>query len=124
MDNSQPEKKAKSPKPTAHAALRVRKETRKKVVTELAKVNRKDFGRRVRTDEYLLLAISLIRSEHIHSLQEASLSNADRLERDYRAYVAQHGSISKDEYLGRRLRGELKEGTETASNVTPMTEAR
>lgn len=62
----------------------------------------------IRAEEYLALAVTLIAPEHILQLQEGSLSHADRLERDYRAYVAQFGAVSKDEYLGRRLSGEIK----------------
>jgi hypothetical protein len=109
MDTQSTEKKAKSAsKPTAHASLRVRRDTRKRVLAELARINKKDFGRKVRTDELIALAISLVTPELIEKLQDASLSNADRFERAYRAFTAQHGHITKDEYLGKRLSGEIK----------------
>ena len=107
MDTIQTEKKAKSSKPLSHAAIRVKKETRKRLLSDLAKVNKKDFGRRVRADEYLSVALSLVSSEHVRALQESSLSNADRLSREHQEYVAKNGAISKDEYLGKRLRGEF-----------------
>ena len=113
MENNPTEKKVKpASKSSAHASLRVRKETRKRVVADLAKVNRKDFGKKIRTDQYIELAISLVTPEHLVQLQEGSLSNVDRFERDYKAYVAKHGSISKDEYLGKRLSGEIGQVTE------------
>lgn len=107
MEINSNEKKPKSAKPSAHGAIRVRKETRKRVLSELARINKKDFGKKVRVDEYLSLAVSLVTSEHIQKLQEGSLSNADRLERDYKTYFAEHGFISKDVYLGKRLSGEI-----------------
>jgi hypothetical protein len=61
----------------------------------------------VAAEDYLGLALTLVTEEHVAELQEESLSNTDRLERDYREYVTQHGSISKDEYLGKRLSGEI-----------------
>ncbi len=107
MENNQTEKKTKSSKLSAHSSLRVRKDTRKRVLTELAKANKKDFGKNVRADEFIALAVSLVTPEHITRLQESSLSNADRLDRDYKAFVSINGPMSKDEYLGKRLSGEI-----------------
>lgn len=114
MENNVGEKKQKAPKPSSHAALRVRKETRKRVLSELAKINKKDFGRRIRADEFLTLAISLVTSADIAKLQEGSLSNADRFERDLKAYITKNGPISKDDYLGKRLTGEIPSTPELA----------
>ena len=107
METNQSKKETKTAKPSAHSAIRVRKDTRKRVLAELARVNKKDFGRKVRPDEFIALAVSLVTPEHITKLQEGSLSNADRLEREFRTYVSAHGPISKDEYLGKRLKGEI-----------------
>jgi len=119
METPTTEKKSKAPKPAAYAALRVRKDTRKRVLSDLARINKKAFGKRIHADEYISLAVSLVTSDHFVALQEGSLSHADRLERDYRAYVAEHGHISKDQYLGKRLGGELikTEGSKTDSAV-------
>ena len=49
------------------------------------------------------------------------MSHADRLEREYREYVAKNGAISKDEYLGKRLCGEIpaSQRREGVSNEAP-----
>ncbi|MBI2712252.1 MAG: hypothetical protein HYX41_05245 [Bdellovibrio sp.] len=108
MEEANTEVKVVKPqKPTKNVSLRVRKETRRKIIAELARINRKALGRPLYIDDFLAFAISLISPEHIEKLQESSLSNADRLERDYRAYITQIGPISKDEYLGKRLNGEI-----------------
>jgi hypothetical protein len=108
MENVQAEKKQKAnSKSSSYGTLRVKRLTRKRIAEDLAKANRKDFGRRVKADEYILLAVSRITPEDIINLQNASMSHADRLERDYRAYIAKNGPMSKDEYLGKRLGGEL-----------------
>lgn len=116
MEINSTEKKSKSVKSSAHASIRVRRDTRKRVLTDLARINKKDFGKNVRADEFIALAVSLVTSEHIVKLQEGSLSNSDRFERDYRNYVAQHGHISKDEYLGKRLSGELSYSNDPVKN--------
>lgn len=107
MDTNSTEKRIKSTKPSAHSSLRVKRETRKRVLADLAKINKKDYGKNVHADEFIVLAISLVTPEHIQKLQEQSLSNADRLERDYKDYVSKHGQINKDVYLGKRLSGEI-----------------
>lgn len=118
MENPQVERKTKSNnKSASYATLRVKKATRKRVMEDLAKANRKDFGRRVRADEYILLAISRITPADILALQNASMSHADRFERDHRDYVAKHGPISKDDYLGRRLSGEIPQSEHAQNEV-------
>lgn len=117
MENQSNEKKVKSVKSSPHSSIRVRKDTRKRVLAELARINKKDFGKKVRTDELISLAVGLVAPEHFRVLQEASLSNADRLERDFRTYVAKHGPISKDEYLGKRLRGEIESEKSSTSSA-------
>ena len=117
MEINTAEKKSKASKPAPYTSVHMRKETKKRISADLARVNKKDFGRTIRADEYLTLAVSLITPEHLQQLQETSLSNSDRLERDYRAYIAKNGQISKDEYLGKRLSGEL--GIQKISSLEP-----
>jgi hypothetical protein len=52
--------------------------------------------------------LSLITPQHLEQLQETSLTNSDRLERDFRAYATKNGTISRDEYLGKILNGEIR----------------
>jgi hypothetical protein len=122
MEETVIEKTAKaSKKPSGYSVLHVRKETRRRVLAELAKVNKKEFGYRVRPDQYLALALSKMGADDIKQLQEESLTNADRLARDYREYVASHGMMSKDEYLGRRLRGELATSSSASESQSSAT---
>ena len=85
------------------ASLRVKRDTKRRVVAELAKVNKKDFGKKVRADALIGLALSLLNDQHIKALQEGSMTNADRFEAKYRDYIKQHGATTKDEYLGTLL---------------------
>lgn len=102
------------------AAIRVKKETRKRLMAELAKANRKDYGRRVHADELVELLVTLIKTEHIVKLQEGSFSHKDRLNKEHRDYVAAHGPISMDEYLGKRLSGAIT-GPEAAKQASGQT---
>jgi len=99
-------KKSISLKKLAATSLRVKPETRKRLLLELSKVNKKNFGRKVRADQLLNLLLTLVKPEHIQKLQDESLSNSDRIEMKYREHVKQFGAISKDEYLGLLLGSE------------------
>ena len=104
MDTPNVRKKTKP----AFGFLRVRPETRKKVVQELERINKKEFGRKISLDRLVGLAITLIQPEHVKQLHDEALSNADRLELGYREYAAKHGPLSKDEFLGKLLQGEIR----------------
>ena len=85
--------------------LRVKRETKKRIQAELAKVNKKDFGKKVRCDELIGTALSLLTERHIKELQDGSMTNTDRLEIQYRDYIRKNGATSKDEFLGLVLSG-------------------
>ncbi|HMN68070.1 MAG TPA: hypothetical protein PKC28_05975 [Bdellovibrionales bacterium] len=98
MENQNAQKSVK--KAATASSLRVKPETRKRFLGELAKANKKSFGRKVRADQLLSLLLTLVRPEHLQQLQHGSLSNSDRLEMRYREHVKKFGPISKDEFLG------------------------
>lgn len=83
--------------------IRVKRETKRRLLADLAKVNKKDFGKKVRLDELLCMLLPLLTDAHIKSLQNNSMSNADRFEIQFREHIKAHGVLSKDEYLGLML---------------------
>ena len=89
-------------------SLRVKRETKKRIQVELAKVNKKDFGKKVRCDELIGTALSLLTEQHLKALQDGSMTNADRLEIQYRDYVKKHGATTKDEFLGTLIGGQIR----------------
>lgn len=109
-------KKVVSKKQSGASSLRVKAETKKKVFAELAKINKKNFGRKVRPDQLITLLLTFLRPEHIQKLQEESLSNADRLEMKYREHVKKFGPVAKDEYLGLLLGESGKSESQSAAN--------
>lgn len=90
----------KKPKPVKTDSLRVRKETKKKILSDLLSLNKKDFGRKLTADDYVQLAISLLTPDLLQKLKEKTLSNKDRLELKYQEYCSQNGKVTKDEFLG------------------------
>lgn len=121
MDTSNTEKKAKQPSKStnSYATLRIKKDTRKRAVSDLKKVNEKKFGRKLRMDEYVAFALALVSDDHRRELQNSTLTHQDRLNCDYDAYVAEHGMISKDEYLGKRLSGEITPPRNARTEASP-----
>ncbi len=88
-------------------ALRVKRETKRRIQVELAKVNKKPFGRTIRADALISKGLNRLTEQDILELQDASLSNADRLECRYAEYVKSNGSLSKDAFIGKLLSGEI-----------------
>lgn len=109
MENSANEKVTKvAPKPSKYATLRVRKETRRRVLQEVTRCNKKDFGGKVKADDVVARAMSKFTAEDVKDLQEGSLSNIDLLDREHREYVAKNGPISRNDFIGKILSGEVR----------------
>ena len=89
------------------ASVRVKTETRDRVLAVVDRLNEKELGRKVIPDDVIALAVTLLKSEHLEQIQGATLSNFDRLESDYREFVRKNPGVSKDEYLGKRISGEI-----------------
>lgn len=89
--------------------IRVKRETRRKILLELAKANKKDYGRKLRAEDLIAFAITLLQPDHIKQLQESTLSNADRLDQQFKDYITKHGTLSKDAFIGKLLAGEIGE---------------
>ena len=100
----------------AVSAIRIDLVTQKLVTSLLNKANRKSYGRKVKASQLIHAALLKLVDADLKDLQEMSLSNTDRMEMKYREYVKQHGSISKDEFLGLLLeQNEAKKSSENAS---------
>lgn len=121
METSEAKKTTKSPDKKSAASLRVRPETRKLLLAELAKVNKKSFGRKVRVEQLLRLLLTLFKPEHIQKLQSDSLSNSDRIEMKYREHVKKFGAVSKDDFLGLLL---PSDAAKTSSENTAFSEGK
>ncbi len=99
METSNVQKPQKAAKKNTSSAIRVSNETRKRLLAELAKINKKAHGKRVKLDALLACLIPKLTAKDVADLQEASLSGRDRLEQNFRAYCAKFGSVTMDEFL-------------------------
>ncbi|RYZ77628.1 MAG: hypothetical protein EOP05_01080 [Proteobacteria bacterium] len=110
--NDLPKKKLKEkPVEVAKASPSIKKldpEAAKLLLTLREKANKKLFGRKVRESEIILLALKLVKSDHIDELQEATYSEKDRLEMVHAQYQKENGKITLDAFIGKLMRGEVK----------------
>lgn len=89
--------KSKNKNAAKFASVRISLESKKLASSILAKANTKKFGRKVKFDELIALAISLVTPEHIKVLQEKSMTNEDRKELLRQKYIEARGPITRDE---------------------------
>ncbi len=83
-------------------------ETAKALQSLKDKANKKSFGRKVRDCEIIQVALKQVSPEHIKELQEATLSEKDRLALAHEEYQKQHGKTTMDQFIGKLLKGEIK----------------
>ncbi len=72
------------------------------------RANRKEFGRKVRDNEIIYLALTLLEAKHIEDLKEQTYSEQDRLRFAHLEYQKAHGRISLDQFIGKLIRGEIQ----------------
>ncbi len=95
---------------TTGVSLSVKRETRRKLNKLMTQINKKEYGRKIEIDDFIDQAISLCNASQIFVLQEKSLSNSDKMARQYKEYIAKHGAISWDAFLGKLLEAEKNNG--------------
>lgn len=88
--------------------VRVSRTTKEKIMKLVARLNKeKKFGNQIKPDAVISKAVDLLEPKHHEELKEASMTHKDRFERAYQEYVKKQGPISKDEFYGILLSGQL-----------------
>jgi hypothetical protein len=102
MENTMQTKTTKSPAKQVNKlkSIRVQLETQRKAERLLAVANKKKFGRKVKVDQLLNIALDLVTERHLESLQEQSLTNEDRKELLRQKYIETRGNITRDDFTG------------------------
>ena len=72
------------------------------------KANKKSYGRKVRDGEIIALALKQLEAGHLHELQQATLSQKDKLHMAHEEFCKHHGKVTLDQFIGRLLKGEIK----------------
>ena len=99
METTEVKKAPKAAKKSSSSAIRVSQEMRKRVLSELARINKKPQGKRVKFDALLAILLPKLTAKDVSDLQNASLSGRDRLEQNFKAYCAKFGQVTMDEFL-------------------------
>ncbi|MGE0172436.1 MAG: hypothetical protein AB7T49_06625 [Oligoflexales bacterium] len=89
--------------------VRIMSDTKDALDQIMAEANNKEIGNKVKPENVIALALSLIKKDNIEKLKAATLTNSDKLELRYREYIKMHGPMTKDDFLGCVLRGEVKD---------------
>lgn len=99
METSEIKKTPKASKKSSSSAIRVSQEMRKRLLAELARINKKPQGKRVKIDALIGVLLPKLTAKDVTDLQNASLSGRDRLEQNFKAYCAKFGAVTMDEFL-------------------------
>ena len=109
-------------------SIRVSLENKKRSEQLRNLANKKRFGRKVKIDQVLSLALDLVTEDHLKMLQDQSLSHEDRKELLRQKYIEERGPISKDVFTGFTLTAEfqifLNGQTSTQMGATPILEKK
>ncbi len=77
---TQMQRKPKAEKGSGFVTIRVSKETRKRILQDLAKLEAKrEFGKRVKAADYVGVAVSKMGQADLSTLAEEAMSGMDRL---------------------------------------------
>lgn len=79
--------------------IRISQATARSLRSIIAKCNRKSHGRKIRADDVIKVALTLIQDHHISEIKLSSYSSQDQLEIEYKKYCKSEGTISKDDFL-------------------------
>ena len=99
MDHIEPDKLPIKTPISNTIPIRIRKTTARLLQSYLKKCNRKAHGRRVKADDIIAMAISLLDVSHLEKIQIATYSSQDQLEIEFKKFCQTSGQISKDEFL-------------------------
>lgn len=118
----QKNQKAAAKKANPQKSIRIGAETERKLGRLLNSANKKKFGRKIKCDQLLNLALDLVTDDNLRTLQETSLTNEDRKEQLRQSYIQEVGPISKDAFTGFMLTEEFQKfmaSHRTAQIVAP-----
>ena len=101
--------KSKNKTVASSVSIRVHSQSKEKASMLLNSANKKKFGRKIKLDDLIDLAIGLVTNEHLKMLQERSMTNEDRKELLRQKYIETRGPITRDEFTGFMLTNEFSD---------------
>ncbi|MBL7558120.1 MAG: hypothetical protein JNM24_19980 [Bdellovibrionaceae bacterium] len=90
-------------------SIRIKDNTKKNAAILQEAANKKKFGRKIKLNDVIDFALSLLQPEHIKKLQTQSFTNEDRKEQMRLIYIDKIGTITKEEFTGFMMTDEFTE---------------
>lgn len=115
MDTTDESKPAKSSPVSNSVPIRINKTTARLLKSIVTKCNKKSHGKKVRVDDVIQKALSLLQEGHIEELRIATYTSQDQLEIEFKKFCQTNGNISKDEFLKKLLSAALPQVSLTSS---------
>lgn len=97
MDNSMLDKPSAKVPIANTIPIRIRKTTARLLQSYLKKCNYKSHGRRVKADDVIAMAISLLDDSHLEKIQSATYSSQDHLDIEYKKRTCTHCLATRNE---------------------------
>ncbi len=113
---SKPDTPAISPISSNTVPIRIHKSTARILRSIVTKLNRKAHGKKVRPDQVISKALTLLTEVHLAEIEKASYDSKDQFEIEFKKYCQKNGNISKDEFLKRLMAAALPQ-IETPSSA-------
>ncbi len=92
--------KSKTKNADNRVSIRIRGEAKAKAALLLAAANKKKFGKKIKFDDLVEIALGLVTDEHLKMLQKRSMTFEDQKELLRQKYIETRGLITRDEFLG------------------------
>ena len=109
----------KSP-PSNTVPIRIYKSTARLLRSIVTKCNRKSLGRKVKVDDVIQKALTLLQDSHLDEIKSSTYSSQDQLEIEFKSYCKVHGAISRDEFLRILLENARRELSAKGSETRRM----
>jgi len=87
--------------------VRIGAQTRAKLDSLVARINKDREGRRVKPDDLICYSLDLLNDQHLQEIGARLLTNRERIEILYKKLSKTKRGLSRDEFLGMLLEGKV-----------------
>ena len=87
--------------------IRIKSKTRSMLDDLLKRANKNHVGRKVKADDVICYALSLVSDDNLAEISHSALTNKDRLELLYLQAKGKHRGLTRDQFYGLLMDGKL-----------------
>ena len=96
------------PKKDTTTTIRISEKTKRRIDVLVKKINTKSYGKHVKPDAIIMLAITNFSDDDIKKIQSTTISGKDRFEDLFRVHSCRKRGINRDEFLDQILCGKVE----------------